>query len=64
MLLATISFLLNKHVQNVDYVMIDGIKYTDALSIETAVNNSLANVKIETQDIFSSLDVLDLDSLK
>lgn len=59
-----IVFLTNKSMRTVDYVIIDGVKYTDSEKIETAMHSSLANVKIETQDFFSEFNDLDLESLK
>ena len=44
-----------------DYVIIDGVKYTDNQSIETAMNASLQNVKINMNDIFTDLDDLNLE---
>ena len=46
---------------NYDYVIIDGVKYTDNQSIETAMNASLQNVKINMNDIFTDLDDLNLE---
>ncbi len=59
-----IVFLTNKSFRSIDYVIIDGVKYTDSEKIETAMQSSLENVKIETQDLFSELNDLDLESLK
>lgn len=56
-----IIFLTHNPTKNMDYVIINGVTYTDSKKIETAMNTSLANVKIETQDIFSELDDLDLE---
>ncbi|MDY0014773.1 MAG: hypothetical protein RBS13_01025 [Bacteroidales bacterium] len=59
-----IVFLTYKPLRTIDYVIIDGVKYTDSEKIETAMQHSLENVKIETQDFFSEFNDLDLESLK
>jgi hypothetical protein len=59
-----IVFFISKSAKTSDFVIIDGVKYTDSKKIEAAMNNSLENVKIETQDIFSEFNDLDLESIK
>ncbi|MDL2296336.1 hypothetical protein LJC68_04190 [Bacteroidales bacterium OttesenSCG-928-B11] len=54
-------FMLFKPQPSVNYVMIDGIKYTDKEMVANALETSVENVKFDFAEIFSDLDDLELE---
>ena len=57
-------FMLFKPNNHSNYVVINGIKYTDGTIVENALDASVENIRFDFEEIFSDLDDLDLDDFK